>query len=110
MSEESEYKSLINLPRDDMYVGFLDILGFGNKVITEFDNILNAYDSVLKNISNLKEKNPSLSMRIYSDSILLTSSNLVDIIRSVNILCMITLFEDCLIRGGIAYGKHVESS
>ena len=93
----------------DRYVGFVDILGWGDKVKTDFAAALELYD----NLINIFEMPPeiddgSFSMRIVSDSIMLICSKVTPIAMACNLLQHGALAYDCLLRGGIAFGKHIE--
>jgi hypothetical protein len=95
---------------EEKYVAFVDILGFSNNVLRSFDALLDTYDNVLRGLQLLKDIRPEVKLSIYSDSFLLVSSKLGPLIGATQALHMQTLFWDCLVRGGIAYGKHFESS
>jgi hypothetical protein len=93
---------------EETYVAFIDILGFSRKVKEEYNNIIEAYENILTDAQLLPVMVPGIQLRIFSDSLMVTAKDLLSIITSVNALHQVTLFHDCLIRGGIAYGKHVE--
>jgi hypothetical protein len=90
------------------FVGFIDILGFSSRVLTHFSDSLAFYSQILESTSIVNALRPGLSISIYSDSFLLVSSELGDMIAVVQALQMQTLFNDCLVRGGIAWGQHAE--
>jgi hypothetical protein len=48
------------------------------------------------------------SIRIFSDSVLVVSKELAPVLQSANSLQFTALVNDCLLRGGIAFGKHAE--
>ncbi len=93
---------------DDLYVAFVDILGFGRQVLQNFDDTLKIYEDVLNSAAILKDFRKDVNIRIYSDAFLLTSKKLGSLIGVVQGLYMQTLFHDCLVRGGIGFGKHIE--
>ena len=49
-----------------------------------------------------------LTFRIVSDSIFVVSEHLQPVLQASNLLQHGALANDCLLRGGIAFGKHVE--
>jgi hypothetical protein len=93
---------------DDLYVAFVDILGFGRQVLQNFDDTLKIYEDVLNSSAILKDFRQDVNIRIYSDAFMVTSKKLGSLIGVVQGLHMQTLFHDCLVRGGIGYGKHIE--
>jgi len=100
---------------DKRYVAFVDILGFAREVRDNFDSVLDVYQQVLEGLQ-IFEALPSIgmhhavSLRIYSDSFILTAETLSPLVRIVKGLHMVTLAHDCLVRGGIGYGRHIEAS
>ena len=93
---------------EEQYIAFIDILGFARKVKEEYDDIIEAYENILNDAQLLTVMVPGIRLRIFSDSLMVTSKDLISIISSVNALHHVTLIHNCLIRGGIGYGKHVE--
>ena len=89
------------------YVAFLDVLGFSQRIENGFDEALGAYRELLRNVE-MFEPSSSISLRVYSDAILVSSPELVPVIKAVHTLNMLTLFGSCLVRGGIGYGLHAE--
>jgi hypothetical protein len=99
---------LSGLEPTEQYVGLIDILGWNRYVRTDFKRAVEVYDWILDNCNFIKGLNPVPSMRIFSDSILLVSAELASIMAAANTLQYAALFQDCLVRGGIARGRHVE--
>jgi hypothetical protein len=102
-----------NLPIDNVfpkfcYVAYLDILGFGTQVLNDFDSAVIAYREILDHWRWHFEFYKDVPAHIYSDSIILSSFDLIKIIKAVITLNMVTLMGDRLLRGGIGYGKHIE--
>lgn len=95
---------------EECYVAFVDVLGFGTQVLNDFDSAFQAYREILNNWRWHYKFSSDVPARIYSDAILLTSTNLGQLIGAVVTLNMVTLMGDCLIRGGIAKGRHIEAS
>lgn len=93
---------------ESKYVAFVDILGFGRKVRESFDTALEIYEQVLGSIEIVDGMREDVSLRVYSDAFLLTSPKLGSMIGMIQALHMKSLFADCLVRGGIGFGKHLE--
>ena len=102
--------TLRDLPRQSRYVAFIDLLGFGSKVEQDIDGALETYDRIF---SRIWEDSPgmiqSTTITVASDSVLLTSATLSDIVRACWSIQHIALFDQALVRGAIAYGVHVEA-
>ncbi|PRZ53043.1 hypothetical protein BX589_112216 [Paraburkholderia fungorum] len=88
------------------YVAFCDILGFSNKIATDFDETLKIYRQFGERLE--PELFGNVRMTMYSDAILLTSEELWPLLSAVQVLWFIALTEDLMLRGGIAYGKYWE--
>lgn len=98
------------LPRENRYVAFLDILGFGHRVEEDFEDALETYDEVFEQLRYLGPNMfPSLSLSVISDSILVTSPNFWEIVQVCSSLQFLTLTRDCLLRGGIAFDAHLQT-
>jgi len=92
----------------EQYVAFLDILGFGNAVLTQFDETMRIYESLLDKLRILKCFEMGVSINIVSDSIVLISGAFDPLLSMCKITQVVALFEHCLVRGGIGYGRHVD--
>jgi hypothetical protein len=102
-------KQILQLDRvAEKYVAFVDILGFSSRVSKDFDMSLETFEHVLHSTGIVGKMSPELEFRIYSDSYLLISDSLAPVIRATQGLLMQTLFNDYLVRGGIAHGKHID--
>ena len=110
MSENQPTQAFTSEHVSNRYVAFVDILGFGHRVLDEFDAVLNVYRELLDRQPILEERHKTVSIRILSDAFVVTSETFQALIPVVVGLHMITLLQDCLIRGGIGFGKHIESS
>lgn len=86
------------------YVAYCDILGFSNKVLSEFDATLDVYRQFGENLAKLPMEEVEVTM--YSDSILVTSKSLARVLSAVQTLWFVSLFHDLMIRGAIAKGKY----
>jgi hypothetical protein len=95
----------------EKYVAFVDILGFSSRVLNNFEGFLVSFEQLLKSTKLIEEMRPdTVKVTVYSDSYLLVSNSLGPLVAAVQALHMQTLFWDCLIRGGIAHGRHIEVS
>jgi hypothetical protein len=94
---------------ESKYVAYIDILGFGALIQRDFKSTLILYQNLMQHWRSFCDFSPDISLRILSDSIILSSSKLGPIVKCVNVLCMATLSDDLLIRGGIAFGKHIDN-
>jgi hypothetical protein len=104
------YRPFAGKVPDLKYVAFIDILGFSDFVKNKFDRMIIAYQNILEHWKEIDKDYyyPDVSIRIYSDSILLSSSDFIKIVGAINLLHMVTLSENFLIRGGVGFGKHIE--
>lgn len=97
--------------RDDVsvrYCAFLDILGFGEATLSDFGGVLNLYEELLDMVDLVAPMRPEVSVSIHSDSILLLSDQLPNVIALVQAFQSQILQQDMLVRGGIACGSHSE--
>lgn len=91
------------------YVAYMDILGWSDKVDSDFGATLELYDELITSVNDVQEisENPPV-IRIVSDSIIVVSDDLRRVLRTTNLFLHSALVYDCLLRGGIAFGKHCE--
>jgi len=92
----------------EKYVALVDILGFSSNVLSSFDAALNAFEAVLRSTVVVENLSPEVAVQIYSDSFLLISDSLRPVVRATRALLMQSLFNDYLVRGAIAHGKHID--
>ena len=110
-SQEDERQSVFHgKSARPMYLAFVDILGFGDRVKRGFDEVLKVYDDVLHSAEILKGMREEVIVRVYSDAFLLSCERLGPLVGVIQGLHMQTLSHDCLIRGGIGYGEHIEAA
>lgn len=86
------------------YVAFCDILGFSNRIITNFDKTLEAYDGLGRLLNGFKFR--QVEATVYSDAILLTGEDLGLILAACQGLLFFAATQDFVLRGGIAYGRY----
>jgi len=89
------------------YVAFCDVLGFSHAVENHFDATIQLYKEFKNRIADwpFPEK---ANVSVYSDSILIVCDELPPLLYAVQNLWFVTLTQDWLIRGGVAYGKYWE--
>ena len=92
------------------YVAVIDILGFSSRVLANFTSALETFEQVLDSVGHVRTLIAGVELRIYSDSYLLISDSLPPVVRASQGLLMQTLFNDYLVRGGIASGQHIDVS
>jgi hypothetical protein len=90
------------------YCGFIDILGFGDATQNDLPVVLSLYEELLDKAEWLQASRPPVRVSVYSDSFVLVSPELAPLIACARTLQFMLLFENCLFRGAIAYGAHVE--
>lgn len=110
MGEDSEEKIFTDTNVNVKYVAFIDLLGFSNKVLANCEETIDIYEQMLQSTSKISVLRPEVQITVYSDSFLLTSNEFLPLVDVSRGLLMQTLFNNYLVRGGIAYGKHIESS
>lgn len=91
-------------------MAFLDILGFGRQTLNKFDETVEAYNEIINTSRWHEQLSPDLTLRIFSDSIILTSAHLGAVINAVNVMQMFALWNNRLVRGGVAHGEHLDVS
>jgi hypothetical protein len=108
MSEEENASSPAtgNANADNRYVGFCDILGFSNRIVTDFDGTLQIYKTFGDEMSTMPYKN--VEVTVYSDAILVTGNSLARVLSAIQGLWFISLANDLMIRGAITKGRYWE--
>ena len=91
---------------DERYVGFCDILGFSNRILSDFDGALKVYKEFAQSFANLPT--PEVEVTMYSDAILLTGNSLGRIACAIQNLWFTALINDLMIRGAITKGRYWE--
>jgi hypothetical protein len=91
---------------DTRYLGFCDILGFSNRILTDFDGTLKVYKDFAQTFSKLSANEAEVT--IYSDAILITGKSLGRVACAIQNLWFIALANDLMIRGAITKGRYWE--
>jgi hypothetical protein len=92
------------------YVAFVDVLGFGAHILRDFEGAFSLYKQLLQEWHGIWRPGVGheVAVTIYSDALLLTTSDLRELTLAVNGLSFVSLMNNTLVRGGIGFGKHVE--
>ncbi len=91
---------------DVRFVGFCDILGFSNRISTDFDRTLELYRQFGAAVLGLPIKGTQITM--YSDAVLVTGDSLGRVLAAVQALWFVALANDLIIRGAITKGRYWE--
>ena len=108
MNNKKHYKLFKGIIPEQKYVAFVDILGFSKSVENNYDKMITIYQKILERLKDTTDYIPEVSVKIFSDSLLLVSTKLGNIVTMVNLLHFATLSENWMIRGGIGFGNHIE--
>lgn len=113
-----------NQPDDQRYCCFMDILGF-KSILNDFDRAVELYNGMAAYIASskaldaavsqeveqhLQKKRDPVSMKILSDSIILSSKHWSDVVISAQTVQAYLFGQGVLVRGGIAFGRHKSPS
>lgn len=85
------------------FVAYCDILGFSTRVRADFDDTTELYETFARLLTQLESKETRTS--IFSDSIIITSKDLMRLVEVVNVLWFAAQTHFFIIRGGIARGR-----
>lgn len=91
---------------DIRYVAFCDILGFSNRILTDFDKTLRVYKEFSRLVVDFQFKDVQATM--YSDALLITGISLPRILGAVQGLWFFAMTHNLMIRGAIAKGRYWE--
>ena|ERR1700730_3988863 len=92
----------------DRYCGFVDVLGFGAATLADLHHALELYEELLDSSEFLSSLRKNVRISVHSDSFVLVSDGLGDVIGATQALQWSVLMKDYLVRGAIAYGSHAE--
>lgn len=91
------------------HAAFVDVLGFSAKVMDDFDGTVALYCELLGHWQIHRKVYEQVELTIYSDSLLLVSDELAPLLQAITSLHMLTMGLSCMLRGGVASGRHVSS-
>jgi hypothetical protein len=107
MTEDQERFSTLRADDSELYVGFVDVLGFSSRIEEDFEGAVATYQRFLDAARGISDVHEGVRTQVYSDSILLTSPDLILLATAVQNLCwFVNQIAGCLIRGGIGFGRH----
>src|SRR5258708_13385754 len=103
-------KAFENVPVRRLFCGFVDVLGFGAATLKDHQGVVDVYERFLEHFEIVASgfKLEDGKMSVYSDAFIILSEHLGYVIQAAHLLSWLMLMEDFLVRGGIAYGPHVE--
>jgi hypothetical protein len=104
MTEERKPSSSVT--SDSRYVGFCDILGFSNRILSDFDRTLEIYKQFGDTISGFSFKEVEITM--YSDAVLIIGNSLGPVSSAIQSLWFFALASDLMLRGAITKGRYWE--
>jgi hypothetical protein len=104
---EGMFDTPIKVPIQMRYVAYCDVLGFSDAVINRFDATIEVYEDFMHRMRDWPFPERA-EVSVYSDSILIVSDDLLQVLHAVKNLWFATLSQDWLIRGGVAYGQYWE--
>jgi hypothetical protein len=90
-----------------LYVAYCDILGFSDRILTDFDNTLKTYRDFGKLVcggGTFKD----VKTTMYSDAIVITAMSLVRVLQAAQALWFFALANNFMIRGAITKGRYWE--
>ncbi len=90
----------------DRYVGFCDILGFSNRILSDFDGTVELYKRFGDTISGFSFKEIEITM--YSDAVLIAGKSLGPVSSAIQSLWFFALASDLMLRGAITKGRYWE--
>jgi hypothetical protein len=92
---------------DVRYVAFCDILGFSNRILSDFNATQKAYQEFASLMSNPVVEEVTTTM--YSDAILMTGESLGKILSAVQSVWFFALAQNLMICGAITQGRYWSS-
>lgn len=106
-----DFRLLARTEPTQMFVGFVDLLGFGYRVEHELQSTLELYDDLTRELRIIgPDVLSNVRLDVLSDSILLSASDLASVVKAVNLSWPTITRYEFLARGGIAVGLHVEAT
>ena len=99
-----------NVEPEMLFVAFIDILGFGQRVLTDFDSARKNYNTLVDHIGLMNATNMfAVTIRMFSDSVYLASKDPSAVIEAAHWVQHGALWCcNWLVRGFIAAGRHQE--
>jgi hypothetical protein len=104
-SQGTTKKEQMDEPR---YVAYCDILGFSNRIETDFDSALGAYRQFVELMADESFVFAEVHTTMYSDAVLVTGTSLPHVLRAIQNLWFLSLMHNFMIRGAITHGRYWE--
>jgi|SRR5712664_3084320 len=93
----------------DRYVGFCDILGFSNRILTDFDGTVEIYKQFGDVLTSVPAKGEEgVEITVYSDAVLVTGQALGRVAGAIQNVWFLALAHNLMIRGAITKGRYWE--
>jgi hypothetical protein len=95
----------------NLYCGFIDVLGFGEVTLADHNAAMAVYERILEKFEIVASgyNIDKVQLRFYSDAFIVLSEDVGWVVQASSLLSWLMIMEDFLVRGGIAYGPHVEA-
>jgi hypothetical protein len=91
-------------PIPERYVAFCDILGFSNRITTEFEQTLDTYRKFGELLADFSFQ--EVEVTVYSDAVLVVGDSLDRILSAVQSIWFFALAHDFMLRGAITKGLY----
>jgi len=88
----------------DRFVGFCDILGFSNRILSDFDGTLETYKAFANIFTDVPF--PDVETTIYSDAILVTGESLGRVVCAIQNIWFLASANDMMVRGAVTRGRY----
>lgn len=92
------------------FVAFVDFLGFSARVNTSFNSAVELVDAIATGPGLTPESYPNSKFQLISDAFVASSVHLAQLVQLVRDIQFVVLFHDCLVRGGLAFGRHLSAT
>jgi hypothetical protein len=115
MEQESVIEPFSGIATRHCYVGYVDILGFSDVVMRDFDRAKYIYEEILKDVALVPaggwQIHPvDVEISALSDTFVLVSDSLQEVANWSSSVLIGAMRQLMLVRGSIAYGKHVQQN
>jgi hypothetical protein len=87
-----------------LYVAFCDVLGFSNRIMTDFDRTLDTYHKFGEILAELPIQGVEVTM--YSDAVIVVGESLEKVLSAVQSLWFVAMAHDLMLRGAITQGRY----
>lgn len=105
---ELRRRKIQNIPVENKYLAFIDVLGFSRATLDDFQSTTEAYVRAFAHIVDIGDDYPAASIKCYSDAVMVTADNLKSVVLNAQLVSWAMLLQNYLVRGGLAFGKHKE--